>query len=236
MSTTEQDGLSERLSSSSYRHAYLLTSLVLVLVVRPFLVDRQLSPWILDGFMYATLLAGAFAATSNRRQGILTAVLAVIAITGAIVWREQPGERPDATLFLYLGATSLLLCNVAVLFLRNLFFQRERITADTLYSAVSVYFLLGMIWTFAFVTLEILAPGSFTFPTPLSDYDDSFDRLLGFSFTTLTTLGYGNISPATPQADALANAEAVAGTLYLTVVVSRLIGLQISQSSAERVD
>ncbi len=236
MTTPEEDGLPERLASSNYRHAYLLASLVLIIVVRPFLVDRELSPWLLDGFMYATLLTGAFVAISNRAQGLVTAALAVIAIAAQLAWRAQEIPSTDATLFVFLIATLLLLVNVALLFVRNLFQQRDQITADTIYSAVSVYLLLGMAWTFGFVLLEIASPGSFTLPEPLEDYDDSFDRLLGFSFTTLTTLGYGNISPATAQADGLANAEAITGTLYLTVVVSRLIGLQISQPAAGRQD
>ena len=232
LSGPEDDGLAGRLTSSSYRHAYLLASLVLILVVRPFLGDGRLSPWILDGFLYVTMLAGAFAATSSRVQGIVTAVLALIAIPAQLYWRTQQQEEVDATLIVFLLATLLLLANVALLFLRNLFRESDRVTADTIYSAVSVYLLMGMAWTLAFLLLEIATPGSFSFPEPLTDYDNSFDRLLGFSFTTLTTLGYGNIAPATSQADALANAEAVSGTLYLTVVIARLVGIQISQTTA----
>lgn len=228
MSAHRDTGLTSRLASSSYRHAYLLVSLVLVLVVRPFLVDSRISPWLLDAFMQLTLIAGVFATISSRVQGVVTALLAMVAIGARILWRVD-SDIDNVLLSVSLLASLALYANIALLFLRNLFTGRERITADTIYSAVSVYLLLGLVWTLAFAMLELTAPGSFSFPEALTGPEDQFDRLIGFSYTTLTTLGYGNIYPTTPQADALANAEAITGTLYLTVVVSRLIGLQISQ-------
>ena len=57
-----------------------------------------------------------------------------------------------------------------------------------------------------------------------------FDRFLGFSFVTLSTLGYGNIVPLTPRADAMATSEAVTGQIYLTVMVARLVAMHMKNS------
>ena len=55
-----------------------------------------------------------------------------------------------------------------------------------------------------------------------------FWRFLGFSFATLTTLGYGNVAPATRQGDAIATAEAVVGQMYVAIVIARIVALQIA--------
>jgi len=106
-----------------------------------------------------------------------------------------------------------------------------RITRDTLYQAVSVYLLLGLVGAMAYALLEVVNPGSFHFGDNTIASDARLDRFLGFSFTTLTTLGYGNISPATPKADALATFQAVAGQIYIAVVIARLVAIEIGQRS-----
>ena len=103
---------------------------------------------------------------------------------------------------------------------------------DTILAAATTYLVLGTAWALAFCVLEYLEPGSFDFPfgDPVPDPDAILARLFGFSFTTLTTLGYGNIAPATARADALANSEAMAGQAYLAIVVARLVGLHMAAS------
>ncbi len=73
--------------------------------------------------------------------------------------------------------------------------------------------------------MEILHPGSFVFSTGTLEAGFFFWRFLGFSFITLTTLGYGNVSPASEQGDALAGLEAVIGQFYVAVVIARLVAL-----------
>lgn len=90
------------------------------------------------------------------------------------------------------------------------------ITRDKLYGAISVYLLVGLAWAAAYALLQAVAPGSFT---SASDKPD----LIFFSFVTLTTLGYGDITPVTGPARSLALLEAVTGVLYLAVLVARLV-------------
>ncbi len=58
--------------------------------------------------------------------------------------------------------------------------------------------------------------------------------MLYFSFSTLTTLGYGDIVPVSPLARMLTSVEAITGQLYLTVLVARLVGLHITESLSQR--
>jgi hypothetical protein len=91
--------------------------------------------------------------------------------------------------------------------------------------------LMGLTWAMAYQLLEFFEPGSFNFPNDaLPDNVSPIQRILSFSFVTITTLGYGNITPASPKADALSSAEALVGQIYITVLVARLVALQIQNS------
>ena len=214
-----------RLTSLSYRYGYLLAALGLVIFVRPFLTSSELGPLSLDIFLYASLLTGALAGATRPRQAVLTWALVGLAVALRVVWRSS-----DATwaLVAFLAVAALVHAIVAFLLLRTLFRRRSGIDADTLQGAVAVYLLIGVTWTFAFALLE---PGSFQLADNPASMQDQFSRLIGFSFTTLTTLGYGNVHPVTPRADALATAEAICGVFYVGVLVARLIGIQIAEHS-----
>ena len=209
-----------------YHHIYLLTSLLLVIAVRPFLVERVLGVGIIDIFLFITLIAGALITMADRRQVFVVGLLAAISGVARIAWRLNGS---DLFLYIFLGVTLAFYAVVAFILVKALFRGADRITVDTIYCAVSVYLLLGILWAFAYAILEFTAPGSFAFGVSQADLEPQFERFLGFSFTTLTTLGYGNIAPATPQADAISTLQAIVGQIYLAIVIARLVGLQVAQ-------
>ncbi len=101
--------------------------------------------------------------------------------------------------------------------------------------------LLVILWSHRIIMFEVAQPGSFAYDQMLdSDAAGSvalrlvtarFAASLSFSFVTLTTLGYGEITPATTPARMLCSVEAIAGQLYLAVLVARLVGLHIATQS-----
>ena len=82
-------------------------------------------------------------------------------------------------------------------------------------------------WGYGYTLLEHLLPGSFTHPASLSELN--LDSLDYFSFVTMTTLGYGDIAPASDSARAMVMIQAVTGQVYLAVLVARLVGINIAQ-------
>lgn len=98
------------------------------------------------------------------------------------------------------------------------------ITADKLHAALAVYLLGALLWASLYTLLNNIHPGSLVANTaregPLEFYD-----MLYFSFTTLTSTGYGDLTPATRRAESLAILEQVAGVFYVAVLVARLAGL-----------
>lgn len=105
-----------------------------------------------------------------------------------------------------------------------------RVDIERLHVAVSAYLAAGFAFGNAYLLLELLQPGSFG-DLPAHTLHKGH-TLVYFSFTTLTTVGYGDIAPATPAARALAAAEGIGGQLYLAVLVGRLIGLHLSDRGA----
>lgn len=213
-----------------YRFAYLLVTLLLVLFIRPFISSQSVSAGLLDILLLLTLIAGTYTSIEKRMQVYVIGLLVTISTVTRITWHVS-GADPLLAIFL-ISAIISYAC-VAWFLLKSLFSKNAdpTVSHDTLCKAISVYLLLGVIWAFAYSLLEVLSPGSFAFGNQPVD-GSHFDRFIGFSLTTLTTLGYGNISPATPQADSLATLQALTGQIYLAVVIARLVALQIMQADS----
>ena len=116
--------------------------------------------------------------------------------------------------------------------LRSVLKQRE-ITGETICMAVSVYLLLGFTWAFLYSVLFQLHPESFgsieVKPGHATELLHIFPVLGYFSLTTLSTIGFGDITPLTLQARYAAVAEGITGQFYLAILVARLVGIQMSQ-------
>lgn len=98
-----------------------------------------------------------------------------------------------------------------------------RITRGRLYVSVSLYFLLGAFYFAVFDLVDSIRPGSFVQAGLSAGTGMTRASHLYFSFVTLTTLGYGDIVPATPLARILAVLEAATGVLYIAITVARLV-------------
>lgn len=113
-----------------------------------------------------------------------------------------------------------------VLISQKLLLDRE-VTSDTILGGICVYFLIGYSWSFLYLTLDILLHNSFS-----SLEAEQYTDYIYFSFTTLTTLGYGDISPASDMAKTLTNLEAIVGQMYPSIFIARLVSLYISQDKS----
>ncbi|MCG8591599.1 MAG: potassium channel family protein [Proteobacteria bacterium] len=209
-----------------YRHAYLLAALVLIVPARPFLVERVFGLALLDLMLLVVLIA-CIVSCARGRWRIATGLVMVAAIQ-ALDWLSSSSEAVWGSQLRNLLAVVFFGYVAAILF-RRIFQDTRHVTTDTLAGAISIYLVLGVGWTFAYALLEVSEPGSFVLNgAPLDTVE--FDRFIGFSFITLTTLGYGNMVPTTPRADALAVTEAIVGPIYLTVLVARLVALNLTQN------
>jgi hypothetical protein len=156
-----------------------------------------------------------------------------VALSGIILL----APRPDLILL-----SNICLLVILTFFLASILgevLRAGRVTADKIYGAICVYFLIGYVWTFAYAILEQVQPGSFSSqdaPGPVAEHIARVNRMRYFSFVTLTTVGFGDILPRSSTARTLATLEAVMGQIYLAVLVARLVGLHIVHAEKSKSD
>jgi hypothetical protein len=217
------------------RFSLLLAALVLFLAVLPFVAEAPgRLRWV--GAAFGGVLALALYAVSRSRRLLWSALAFGVPALAARAVSLSVGS--PVTRSLTLALTAAFLAFVAGVILREVL-RPGRVGADKIVGAVSVYLLLGLLWSFLFALLESWEPGSFRAAGGASGglADSGADFAFVYhSFVTLTTLGYGDITPATSRAQTLSWLEAVVGQLFLAVTVATLVGLRISHSLAERQD
>lgn len=205
--------------------AMLALLVFVIFVAMPLQALGFLSP-VPGAVIFTFLLLSGVAAISGR--GTVTAAAGVTTlVTLGVRWAYF--VSPGIALAFWggtLGIVSLGL--VAALLLRQVF-REGPITSDRIQGAIAVYVLMGLMWGLAYQLLDLLAPGSLRLPEARGDPHVVINHtLMYFSFVTLTTVGYGDITPVHPVARSLANAEALIGQLYPAILLGRLVSLQIS--------
>jgi hypothetical protein len=202
-----------------HRFAILFYSLLLTIAAAP--VADLLGLQLLQGFLVLNLLAAALGAASGRLAAVLLGLTGVYAAMGVagLFWA--------GILFREIGQAVWALISVITLLgtlrhaLRPGAVDRERI-----YAALTVYVLAGVTFSVVYLLIEQRWPASFAMASGTAF---AFPQASYFSFVTLASLGYGDIVPVNDAARALAVLEVIAGQMYLTVLVARLVSLYVSQ-------
>lgn len=101
------------------------------------------------------------------------------------------------------------------------------VSLNRLVGAISLYLLLGVLWSVAYTVVEIASPGSF-YGVSVQDNQGWNSEWLYFSFVTMTTLGYGDLGPVSAIARVLAYMQAVFGQFYIAILVAGLVGAYIT--------
>jgi CBS domain containing-hemolysin-like protein len=114
--------------------------------------------------------------------------------------------------------------------------KQKEVTGETISLSISIYLLIGLTWGMLYIVLYYTQPHGFSFGgSPASvapDATDVFPVLVYFSLTTISTVGFGDITPLTLQARYAAVAEAITGQFYLAILVARLVGLYMSRTAS----
>lgn len=113
--------------------------------------------------------------------------------------------------------------------------RSRSVTMDTVYGAACAYLMIGLLWAGFYRLVFWIDPEAFRLSDSTAAGGQTIVDSLGyFSYVTLTTLGYGDITPVKPIARAMAMVEAVIGQLYVAIMIARMVGLQIVSASASR--
>ncbi|WP_306362213.1 potassium channel family protein [Nocardia sp. CC227C] len=173
--------------------------------------------------LYAGMVFFGIAVVRDDNQHVLpTLVLGVVFIVLA-AWFSIDQHSRSATLAMLFSVASFMSALIVAL-LRFIFRAGSRVGSELIMGAVIVYLVLGGLFGALCAAMEILHPGSFTDPVTPGE-SPQWQQLVYYSYVSLATLGYGDILPVTPWARSLATFESVLGTLFLTIVIARLVGI-----------
>ena len=202
--------------SETRRVAVLLVSTVVFIIILPF---SSSIPLLAEAVHLTVVASAVLVAATTRRTFWTAAVLGLATLILNVLARHTPH---DSFVIVYVVVNSLLFVYVVVLMLGRIFSTRV-VTQETIYLAIASYMLVGLVWSFAYIGLETFRPGSFSFAAHLEP-EVFWTDLYYFSFVTMTTLGYGDITPVSQPARSLAILEAICGVMFLGVLIGRLIG------------
>jgi hypothetical protein len=207
-----------------WRYAILFYSLLLTLAVAPLRRALGLPASFLELFLAINLLAAVVPIGGRKtRLGLLLFLVVACVGRGGTSWLDQAALVPMS---LALWTVVALLAAASTL---RFALGARAVDREHLYAALSAYLLAGVFFGVFYWVIEDTWPGSFAIPGDGAQGNFSLTGALYYSFVTLATLGYGDIVPRSEVARGLAIIEAVAGQLYLAVMIARLVSLYASR-------
>ena len=213
------------------RYGSLLIALLVLMVLQP-TVHTAVGRYLLEATFIAVLVAGLRAI--EIQKGLLRFEFGLLLVSLLLNATGIISANHDL-FFLGIAGRALFLLLVVLTILIDLF-RGRKVDGDTLAGAVCVYLLIALICGYCFLLLEFMVPGSFSFTQGHSRMQlwvsKDFFSFFYFSLVTMTTVGYGDMSPVTTEARTFAAMEAIIGQLYLTILVARLVGMHLVQQGS----
>jgi len=227
--------LLHRFWSTDRSLSLLLASLtLLIFVIRPLQEIGVAGRLLISLFFSFILISGVAAIAKNA---LTTAVVGGLVVTSLVVrW-----------LRLWLGGQSLvasdtfvssLFCIILALVVLAQVFREGPVTWYRIQGAVAFYLLLGLAWAGAYELIAMRWPNAFIPPAAatMNENDDPTARFVYFSFVTLTTVGYGDITAMHPLARSLVTLEALIGQLFPAILLARLVSMELYHRQAKRLE
>jgi hypothetical protein len=207
--------------------AVLLVLLLVMVFIVPFVTTPSSAVGrILEDVLFSLiLLNGAAAASGRPREFVLIGLVGLVAIIMRWASWFAPASFADE-------ATPLALVLLAVSVALRVF-GPGTVTRDRIAGAVTFYILAGVIWADLYYLVSLHVPGAFSGMTHGESPEDR-SIWVYFSFITLTTVGYGDITPVAHAARSLSNLESLIGQLYPAIVLARLVSLQVAGGGSEK--
>lgn len=205
------------------KYNYLLTTQILILVTYPLLQAAEAKFPIIPLLLLLAITPALWVGLSRRfflavmSIGVLGFLFNLIAHIGNM------GLADEGILVLLIIYAVFFFLAIAILIKR--ISSKTTVSSDTIKGGISIYILLGLFWAVLYMIVLTFEPNALT---NIQKETASFDCYY-YSFTTLTTLGYGDITPVAKYARILAILESVTGPIYLAIFVAQIIGMNIAQ-------
>ncbi len=217
----------EALNQQTISQAILLLALVGQLIVLPLFEQHPLVRFLVN-FTYTLMFVSGVLLFFSRRSQLVPA-LPILLIVVSISWVSYFVDHP--TLFVVDCVLDAFFFAMLAGFLVVRVMKRHLATLQSVFGSVNAYLLLGLAWAMLYWATERIEGETLDFPNPPASTSTnhpeksitSFSTVVYFSFVTMSTLGYGDIRPATPMTRTLAWMQSVTGQFYLAILVARVV-------------
>ena len=235
----EPEGVDEVPSAGRTRrkakYSVLLLTLVFLVVLKPLVPHFWGAIYLLDAGLVLILVACVAVLGQTRHRLIVAAALCLVPLAAVMLPKGDLSMIPLRGLFVVaflVYATVLILIDV---------FSGSEATADKLLGSICAYLLVGICFGMGYLAIDLLHPGAFSFDgvltkSPVAHHEvlEKFSHYFYFSFTTMSTVGFGDILPIRPSARSLVIAQAVFGQFYMALLVGRLLALHVQSHRSDR--
>lgn len=208
------------------KQRYLLGSLLGLLLVFPMVTNQQFQRPILSAMLTLIIITGPLSLAARRDQFLIAMVLALIMwIPG---WIDFLIEGTLSGWIASFGAAAFF-GYLSVLLFRDHLIDVSSVTNTTILAAINAYLCIGLMFAFMYANVALAFPGAFSGTFMDEPIRQQMEGFIYYSFVTMTTLGYGDITPNTILAGTLAYSQAVVGQLYVALTIARIVGISVSQ-------
>jgi hypothetical protein len=208
---------------------YLLIGLLSVLFIGPLTLDLfGYSSQLLTSLTFsATMIIGVWSLLNSKALFRFGMVLIVISLSTSILAPVYPQWR----LHLVDMLAVITFCSMSFTFILADITTDLKVDANRVVGATCLYLLIGLVFGIIYIVLETFLPGSFAnLPEKSEQVTSAF---FYYSFVTLTTLGYGDITPLRPIARTIAYLEAIVGVFYMAIMIGSMVGLLLNRANAK---
>ena len=214
-----------------WRYMLLAIALLTLLVVQPIASTFGLMKTLFNVLLVIVMGALILAFAADRRwrivAGVLCGVVAILSLGGQFL--SAAGQTVSVSTGHAIGAAFFVVMAGKIVFS---VVKSQRLSIDGVFGAVCGYLLLGLAWALAYEMIYATHPDSFQIAPAAAQQiqrsGESRHLFVYYSFVTLTTLGYGDVTPTSTPARTLSWFEAMTGQLYLTVLIAGLVGAMVA--------
>lgn len=220
-----------------HRHIMLLVVIIVGLTIQPIVRWPATGPLVSQLIAYSILLAVFLAIFQHLKERWIGFAMAVPAVSANLVEHASTGTTKLVAAMIYHGCGMVFIGMAVIVILRGVF-RSGKVGVDEIAGAFCGYMLTGVLFGNAYMMIDLLVPNAFQIAQGLVwhlEADDTRRSLFNYySFTTLTTMGYGDVTPLAPAACTLAWLEAMFGQYYLAVLIGQLMGIKLAQGQLAR--
>ena len=215
-----------------WRYLFLLGALLILLVIQPIVSGFGTVGWLFDALFAFVMVMLVLALAQDKVWRVIACIMCLPAATLSIGGHFLTSSAREVSLFAGNLIAAVFFVLVTGKIIHSIFVSRE-LSLDSIFGAICGYLLLGIAWGLMYARIHAVNPESFQFDDAIRQQmeqgDYSRQILIYFSFVTLTTVGYGDITPLSTPARTLAWVEAMTGQLYLAVLIAGLISSLVAK-------